>query len=213
MINTCYDSTKNQDDFPTKKYTGYSMQFKIAQISDIEKILALHAKYQIDTIKEEDKKDGFVTTAFSKKELQDIIEQEQGIFIAIKEDKVVGYVMSASWQYWSAWPIFAYMIQNLDKLEYLGEKLSTENSYQYGPVCIDKDFRGSGLFEKLFYFALVQMAKRYKILVTFINKNNPRSYAAHTKKLGLEVIQEFEFNNNNYYELVFDTSKYEEIKE
>lgn len=189
------------------------MQFKIAQLSDIDKILALHSKYQIATIKEEDKKDGFVTTAFSKEELQDIIEKEQGIFIAIEDDKVVGYVMAASWQYWSAWPIFAYMIQYLGELEYLGEKLSTENSYQYGPVCIDKDFRGSGLFEKLFHFALKQMAKRYKILVTFINKINHRSYAAHTKKLGLEVIQEFEFNNNNYYELVFDTSKYKEIKE
>ena len=45
------------------------MQLKIAQLSDIEATLRLHAKYQIDTIKEEDKKDGFVTTAFSKEEL------------------------------------------------------------------------------------------------------------------------------------------------
>ena len=51
------------------------------------------------------------------------------------------------------------------------------------------------------------MAKRFPILVTFINKINPRSYAAHTKKLGLTVIQEFEYNNNHYYELVYDTSK------
>ena len=33
-----------------------------------------------------------------------------------------------------------------------------------------------------------------------------RSYEAHVRKLGLEVITEFEFNNNNYYELVYDTS-------
>ncbi|SFV57662.1 Acetyltransferase, GNAT family [hydrothermal vent metagenome] len=51
------------------------------------------------------------------------------------------------------------------------------------------------------------MSKRYPILVTFVNKINPRSYAAHTKKLGLTVIQEFEFNDNHYYELVYDTSK------
>ena len=51
------------------------------------------------------------------------------------------------------------------------------------------------------------MAKRFPILVTFINKINPRSYEAHTKKLKLEVIKEFSYNNNNYYELVYDTSK------
>jgi hypothetical protein len=29
----------------------------------------------------------------------------------------------------------------------------------------------------------------------------------HKRKIGLEVIKEFSYNNNNYYELVYDTSK------
>ena len=51
------------------------------------------------------------------------------------------------------------------------------------------------------------MEKRYAVLVTFINKINHRSYAAHTRKIGLNVIHEFTFNNNEYYELAWDTSK------
>ena len=51
------------------------------------------------------------------------------------------------------------------------------------------------------------MSQRYPILVTFVNKINPRSYEAHKRKLGLDVIQEFEFNGNSYYEMVYDTSK------
>ena len=183
------------------------MQLKVAELNDIEGILKLHYKYQIDSINEDDKKDGFVTTTFTKEQLSDIITQEKGIFIAIKDDEVVGYVMSASWQYWSKWPMFAFMITELPKLKYLGETITVDNSYQYGPVCIDKSVRGSGLLEKLFDFALESMSKRYKILVTFVNKINPRSYEAHKRKLGLEVIQEFEFNNNQYHEFVFDTSK------
>jgi len=183
------------------------MQIKIAELDDVEGILQLHNLYQVDSIKEEDKKDGFVTTAFSKEQLEDIINKEQGIFIAIEENKVVGYVMSASWQYWSVWPIFAHMIKDLAKLKYLGQTLSVDNSYQYGPVCINKHYRGSGLLERLFDFARDSMQKRYPILVTFVNKINPRSYEAHSRKLGLDVIQEFEFNNNTYYEMVFDTSK------
>ena len=58
----------------------------------------------------------------------------------------------------------------------------------------------------LFDYAREEMNAKYPILVTFINKNNPRSFQAHTRKLGLEVINEFEFNNNQYYELVYDTS-------
>jgi len=184
------------------------MKLKIAELSDIESILKLHFKYQVDSIEEEeDKKDGFVTTSFTKEQLSSLISQEQGLFIALEDDEVVGYVMSASWEFWSIWPMFAYMIQDLDNLEYLGQKLSVKNSYQYGPVCIDKKYRGSGLLEELFDFSRVEMAKKYPILVTFINKINPRSYAAHTQKLGLTLIKEFEFNNNSYYELVYDTSK------
>jgi len=183
------------------------VKLKIAELSDIESILKLHFKYQVDSIEEEDKKDGFVTTSFTKEQLSSLISQEQGLFIALEDDEVVGYVMSASWEFWSIWPMFAYMIQDLDNLEYLGQKLSVKNSYQYGPVCIDKKYRGSGLLEELFDFSRVEMAKKYPILVTFINKINPRSYAAHTQKLGLTLIKEFEFNNNSYYELVYDTSK------
>jgi len=182
------------------------LELKVAELSDIEDTLKLHYRYQIDSINEEDKKDGFVTTPFTHDQLQALIEEEQGLFIARKDGEVVAYVMAASWQFWSRWPMFAYMIEHLGELTYKGQKLSVENSYQYGPICIDKSVRGSGVLEQIFEFAREQMAKRYPILVTFVNKINPRSFNAHTKKLGLEVIREFEFNNNEYYELVYDTS-------
>ena len=126
------------------------MKLKIAQISDIEKVLELHSKYQIDGIKEEDKKDGFVTTAFTKEQLTKLINEEQGLFIAIKDEQVVAYVMSASWQFWSVWPMFAHMIKDLPNLTYLGQTLSVDNSYQYGPVCVDKSVRGTGILEAIF---------------------------------------------------------------
>lgn len=183
------------------------MKLRLATCNDIEAILTLHFKYQINSIHEDDKKDGFVTTAFTKEQLHELIEKEQGIFIACEEDEVIAYVMSASWQFWEAWPIFAHMLSELPRLSYLGQQLTPYNSYQYGPVCVDKRVRGRGILEELFEFARQHMSKRYPILVTFINKLNPRSFTAHTQKLGLEVIHEFTFNNNHYYELVYDMSK------
>lgn len=179
---------------------------KIADLDDIEETLKLHQKYQVDFIAEADKVDGFVTTPFSKEELEALIEKEQGLFIAKNDEKVVAYVMAASWQFWSAWPMFAYMIEHMEQDEYLGQKLTVDNSYQYGPICIDKKYRGTRLLEGIFDFARTYMAKRYPILVTFINKINTRSYMAH-KKLGLEVVKEFKYNSKNYYELCYDTSK------
>jgi len=183
------------------------MKYRTAELSDIQNVLALHYKYQVDSIPEEDKKDGFVTTPFTVEQLTDLIIQEQGLFIGEQDGQILAYVMAASWQFWSAWPMFAFMIKELPNLSYKGQNLSVENSYQYGPICIDKSVRGSGVLEGIFAFAREQMAKRYPILITFVNKVNPRSYQAHSRKLGLEVIHEFSFNNNHYYELACETSQ------
>ncbi|UOQ64652.1 GNAT family N-acetyltransferase [Hymenobacter volaticus] len=189
------------------------MELKVARLDDIEGVLNLHKKYQLDTILEEDKKDGFVTTSFTREQLTKLIEEEQGLFIAVQDEAVIAYIMSASWQFWSVWPIFSYMIERLPTLEYAGYKLDAYNSYQYGPICVDKAHRGSGLLEAIFDFAREQMSTKYPVLVTFINKINARSYAAHTQKLGLEVIAEFEFNNNQYFELAYETSKILDLKQ
>lgn len=187
------------------------MILKLAEACDIADVLKLHAKYQIDQIREEDKADGFVTTAFSAQQLTALIEQEQGLFIARDEQQVYGYVMAASWQFWSAWPMFQFMITQLPQHPFAGIEVTQNNSYQYGPVCIDKSVRGSGLLQQLFAFALKAMSQRFEVLITFINHKNPRSYAAHTRKLGLSVVNDFSFNGNQYYWLACSTHR--DIKE
>jgi len=183
------------------------MIYRNATIKDIPGISELQQKYHISTISEEDRNDGFVTTLFTEEQFKELIEKENGLAIACEGDKVVAYVMAASWNYWSSWPLFQYMIEDLPNTEYLSQVLSVENSYQYGPICIHKNYRGSEVLPNIFEFSRLQMSKRYPILITFINQINNRSYKAHTKKLGLEVIKSFEFNNNQYYELGYDTSK------
>jgi len=178
------------------------LEYKVATINDIEDILKLHRKYHINTISKEDIKDGFVTTNFTYNELKDLIEQEQGIFIAKDKNRVIAYVMSASWEFWKRWEMFEFMAKNLKGKEYKGVKINTKNSYQYGPICIDKEYRGGAVLKDIFNFAKEHMAKRFDILVTFVNKNNRRSFIAHHKKLNLDILSEFEYNKNRYYELV-----------
>lgn len=183
------------------------MEYRNATLADIPTVSELQKKYHVSTISEEDKPDGFVTTLFTEEQFKELIEKENGLAIACHGNKVVGYAMAASWEYWSAWPLFQHMIKDLPNTEYLGQVLSMENSYQYGPICIHRDYRGSDVLPNLFEFSRTQMEKRYPILITFINQVNPRSYKAHTKKLQLDVIKTFEFNNNHYYELGYDTTK------
>ena len=75
------------------------------------------------------------------------------------------------------------------------------------PASVDAAYRGLGVFPRLFETMRLGMCERYPIGVTFINRLNPHSYHAHTKKLGMTVIDEFEFNGRPYYGLAFDMAR------
>lgn len=183
------------------------MDYRLATVEDIPQVSKLQERYHVSTIREEDKADGFVTTLFTEEQFKNIIEKEQGLTIAVDQGKVIAYAMAASWDYWSEWPFFQFMIEDLKNMNFHGEDLTVVNSYQYGPVCIDKPYRGKDVLSNLFEFSRRQMVKRFPILVTFINRINPRSLRAHTTKVPLEIIKPFEYNNNQYYALAYDMKK------
>ena len=105
------------------------MEYRNATLKDIYGVSLIQKKYHISTISEEDKPDGFVTTLFNEEQFKELIEKENGLAIACDGGKVIAYAMAASWEYWSAWPLFQHMINDLPNNIYLGQVLSTVNSY------------------------------------------------------------------------------------
>lgn len=175
------------------------MEILQATMADYDGIVALLKTYHVDYISAEDKKDGFVTTNLTEEQLTRLIVEEKGVTIAKENGKVYAFALAASWDYWKEWPLFAYMIEHLEEYSLNGVTITKENSYQYGPICIDKSVRGTGIFEKVFYASLASMKPRFPIMATFINKINPRSYVAHTRKVHTTEAGSFTFNNNNYF--------------
>ncbi|MFA7363660.1 MAG: GNAT family acetyltransferase, partial [Aminobacteriaceae bacterium] len=115
--------------------------YRNAVPDDLAGVAELQKRYHISTIREEDKADGFVTTLFTPEQFLSLIQDENGLAVACDGDRIIAYAMAASWEYWSGWPLFRHMIADLPNIEYLGRILSTENSYQYGPVCIAGEYR------------------------------------------------------------------------
>ena len=199
-----------QTDYLMKKKLTEANNLKMMNIrnatrEDIEGVLMLQAKYLLANTPDDERENGFVTTPFTVEQIENIIAQD-GLFIAENENKVVAYAFAGSWEYFSQWAIFPFMAIRLSNYGLENKEVTTENSFQYGPICIDADYRGSGLFQQLFEAMRIAMQKRYPIGITFINKINKRSYEAHTKKLEMKVVDEFTFNNNDFYGLRFDTS-------
>lgn len=182
------------------------MKTSIATFQDIQGVVNLQEKNLFVNLTEKQRQVGFVTTPFTLKQLQDLIESK-GLFV-LKQDKIViGYTMAASWDYFSQWAIFPFMISRLIGSTYNKVEITAANSYQYGPVCIASKFRGSNAFPLIFEEMRLEMVKRYPIGITFINQINERSYQAHVKKLNMDTIDKFKFSDRKYYGLAFDTTK------
>ena len=81
-----------------------------ANIEDVDGILSLLKANHISYIRAENKPDGFVTTNYTDAQLKALIVQERGVTIAKDNDQVLAFAMAASWEFWSDWAFFAYMI-------------------------------------------------------------------------------------------------------
>lgn len=183
------------------------MNYRSAEIKDIPGILLLEKKYHKDSISEEDKQDGFIGTFFSENKLKRLIEDEKGLAVAYDGGRLIGFANSASWKFWKTWSVFHPMIDDLPNIKFKDRVLSVDNSYQYGPVCIDKDYRGTEVLFNLFECSRLLMKDRYPVLVTYVDQSNQRSFQAHSRKLECNVVKEFEFHGNKLFVLCYDTTQ------
>ena len=177
-----------------------------AHLGDIPGVLALQDRYLVIHIPIELRANGFVTTPFTTQQIEDAIAID-GLFVAEDDQGIVAYVFAGSWDYFAHWPIFPFMTARFPQVFFEGKALEIATSFQYGPICIDERYRGTGLLQRIYNTMLDGMQPRFPIGVTFINKINQRSVRAHTLKLGMTIVDEFSFNQNEYLGLAFRTDR------
>ncbi|MGZ9674981.1 GNAT family acetyltransferase [Flavobacterium sp. GNP001] len=180
-----------------------SITFVQAQLSDIDSVLDLQELYLVTNLSETERAAGFVTTPFTVEQLKTVIAKKE-LFLAKEGKRVVGYIFAGSWQFYQQWPIFAYMSSLITQLNFANKNVDLQNSFQYGPICIHKKYRGTGIIKPLFELMRSEMVQKYPLALTFINKANQPSTKAHTEKLNWSIISEFEYNTNSYYILAYD---------
>lgn len=181
------------------------IEMRFATLDDLHAIDGLQSKYHVSKMPLEAQDQGFVTTPFTHDQLRTLVKDENGMLLAWRGEQLLAYMVAASWHYFEQWPIFEHMVSLFPETPYLETQMTYDNSYQYGPVCIDEAARGTGLLQRMFPVMREHMHQRFPYGLTFINKRNARSFAAHTTKLKLDVIREFGFNDQQYYMLGFPT--------
>ena len=182
------------------------MTIRQATIHDVEALLSLQNKYHVSKLTEEEKQQkGFVTMWVTPEQFTFMAERGN-VFVAIADDNsLAAYALTSDWQYYENWAITVRMAEFLPNFQYEGVQLTKENSFHYGPVCIDEAYRGKDILTQ-FFVAIREVYKgQYDYIITLINYINERSLRAHAKKTPLSIVGDFEFNNNNYAALACRT--------
>jgi hypothetical protein len=179
-----------------------SITFKRAARAEYPAILRLQSANHIANISLDERKEGFLSAEFTAEQVAAIAE-DLGTMLAIVENKVAGFVCAFRGEFNHGSPVLATMLDCYDHVQFEGKPLSSFNSYIYGPVCIDRDYRRRGLLRGLYEAQKKDLAGRFEIGVAFVSRSNPRSLHAHVAGLGMTEVADFEFQGNTYVILAF----------
>jgi GNAT superfamily N-acetyltransferase len=158
--------------------------------TDLNGILSLQKANLVRGLSpEEIQSQGFVTVDHTYDQLKRLNDFEKHI-IAKDADKVVGYVLAMTQKSKHDIPILVPMFEAFDKIVFNGKRVSDWNYIIIGQVCVDKDYRGRGIFDQCYAAYKKFYQDKYDFAITEIATTNTRSLQAH-KRIGFKEINSY----------------------
>lgn len=163
------------------------IQFKTTSTKEeLKQILELQQKNLPKNISQTEKKEqGFVTVEHDL-EILERMHNVQPHIIAVSNNRVVGYALCMDKQFKNDVPVLIPMFDEIDN--------SLKEDIPYilmGQVCVDKDFRGKGVFRGLYEKMKTEVKPTFEAIITEVDALNTRSSNAH-KAIGFDKLTTYE---------------------
>ncbi|MBE9466539.1 GNAT family N-acetyltransferase [Dyadobacter subterraneus] len=168
--------------------TAASIELTFAETQkDIEEILSLQQLNLKINVSEEVKKDqGFLTVCHSEEQLQ-IMQSLTPQIIAKADGKVIAFALAMLPSMGKLIPDLQPMFDIVDDIEWKGKMIRDYKYYMMGQICVAAEFRGQGIFDKLYLTHKKFYEKKFDLCITEISTSNKRSQRAH-ERVGFETI-------------------------
>ena len=169
---------------------------------DLPSLLELQEANLFGNLPTEQHNDGFLSARFAADQFAQM-NRDAAVVVAEDHGRIVGYACSASVDFSRQFPILDAMIANFGRLSYLGTTLIDARVCIYGPVCVDRAWRGRGVLRGLIARKKAELAGQFDVAAAFISKANSRSLAAHVDGLGMTVLGDYAFEEGRYWIVAF----------
>lgn len=169
---------------------------------DLPSLLELQEANLLGNLPTEERKDGFLSARFAPEQFAQM-NREAAVVVAEEHDRIVGYACSAGMNFSRQFPILDAMIATFGRLTYLGTTLIDARVCIYGPVCVDRAWRGRGVLRGVVARMKEELAGHFDVAAAFISKANSRSLAAHVDGLGMTVLGDYAFGTGRSWIVAF----------
>lgn len=172
-----------------------STQQDLLGIIDLQK-----ANLPVNITTEEKQLQGFVTVVHALEDLQKLHRIAPHI-IARSGEQVVGYVLAMTAASARDIPVLVPMFELFGQITYHGKPVADYRYMVVGQVCVDKHFRGRGVFDRCYQTYCERFAPDYDFAITEIDVENTRSLKAHAR-LGFKEIHRYQAPNGVNWSIV-----------
>ncbi len=173
-----------------------------AGTSDYDGILDLQSRCLVINLTPEEREDGFLSAEFSLVQIADMAS-DLGIVVAREAKRIVGYMCASRVEFMPRPPILDSMLRCLEGAVLQSKVIMKAPTFVYGPVCIDREYRGAGLLRRMFSALKIELAGHFEFGVAFVAADNRRSLRAHVDGLGMTQVCLFEHGGNQYHAVAF----------
>lgn len=172
---------------------------------ELQQILQLQQQYLAGrNSSEEEKEQGFVTVHHTIEKLKQLHALSPSVIVK-DDERVIAYALVMLIQAGSLIPELKSMFAMLETLSWKGKPLQQYSYYVMGQVCVDKPYRGQGVFQMLYDKHKELMQPSYDFVVTEIATRNTRSIHAH-EKVGFELLHRFKDEREEWDMVLWDWS-------
>jgi GNAT superfamily N-acetyltransferase len=143
---------------------------------------------------------GFVTVRHSLGDLQqmNVIERHA---IAVDGKSVVAYLLAMTPASRNNVPVLIPMFEMIDTIVYEDRPIAAYGYIVVGQACVDKLYRGKGVFDAIYHHYVQYFRERYRLIITEIDATNTRSLRAHIR-FGFRTVKEYTAPNGVSWHIV-----------
>ncbi|MYW70194.1 GNAT family N-acetyltransferase [Streptomyces sp. SID8379] len=175
------------------------MDYRQAEVSDAPAMAALFAAHHHDALSERERAEqGFVQGGLDAAALRSMAEAGS-LLVADDEGDLAGLLgLAAPRSIPDPPPPVRALVAAQDSLHWQGRPLRSMPWMLYGPVVVDRAYRGQGVARGLFDAARAAAARRADVMVAFIERANERSWKVHVEGFGMTPLGEFILGDRPY---------------